>query len=125
MKNSSPIWLGQSAHRSQHAVALRAARSLSIILAICLLTGWSWPAPQVVAPTHTSLRIDPNRAPAAELRLLPGIGPRMAEAIIRYREQIPGVAFQTPTDLDRVPRIGPATVERLTPFLALPEADSQ
>lgn len=46
-------------------------------------------------------RIDINRAPAAELQRLPGIGPRLAEAIIAGRP------YGTIDELTRVNGIGP------------------
>lgn len=71
-----------------------------------------------VSAEQLQLRIDPNRATAAELELLPGIGPTLAARIIAYRENAGAMpAFRQPEDLDRVPRIGPATVARLRPYL--------
>ena len=50
-------------------------------------------------------RIDPNRAEATELTLLPGIGPRLAEEIVKYRKE--GEPFSSVGDLQRVKGIGP------------------
>ena len=58
---------------------------------------------------------DVNKASAAELESLPGIGPVMAEDIINGRP------YQTAGDLDRVKGIGPATIEKLRPHLTFPE----
>ena len=66
-------------------------------------------------------RIDPGRDTAAELTLLPGVGPRLAAAIVRHRET--HGPFATPAALDDVPGIGPRTVAHLTPWLDLPPAD--
>lgn len=52
-----------------------------------------------------------NRADAEQLQSLPYIGPRMAAAIIEYR-QVHG-PFSSVDDLNRVSGIGVATVERL------------
>lgn len=78
--------------------------------------------PQTAAnPEHAVdavLRINPNFAGAAELALLPRIGPVMAERIIAFRESSPRVpAFDRPEDLNAVERIGPRTVELLRPHL--------
>jgi competence protein ComEA len=62
-------------------------------------------------------RIDLNRATAAELETLPGIGPARAAAIIAAREEAP---FRQPGDLRRVPGIGEATFQRLAPLIAVP-----
>ncbi len=52
-----------------------------------------------------------NRADAEQLQSLPYIGPKMAAAIIEYR-QVHG-PFSSVDDLNRVSGIGVATVERL------------
>lgn len=56
-------------------------------------------------------RIDINSADAAELALLPGIGPALAERIIEDRER--RGPFKRVEDLDRVKGIGPRIVERV------------
>ncbi len=62
-------------------------------------------------------RIEPNTASAAELRLLPRIGPALAEAIVSYRREVAPPAFRAPDDLARVRGIGPRTVQRIAPLL--------
>ncbi|MBI4569833.1 MAG: helix-hairpin-helix domain-containing protein [Planctomycetes bacterium] len=64
-------------------------------------------------------RLDANHATAAELELLPGIGPVLARAIVSDREE--HGAFRAPRDLLRVPGIGDKTLDRLLPHLAFPE----
>ena len=67
-------------------------------------------------PAHcaeVSLRIDINSASAAELGLLPGVGPRLAERIIAHRNQFG--PFETIEQLDNVLGIGPRTVDRARP----------
>lgn len=54
--------------------------------------------------------LDLNRASAADLEVLPGVGPSRAAAIVRERCQRP---FGAVADLLRVPGIGERTVERL------------
>ena len=58
--------------------------------------------------------LDLNRASAAELERLPGIGPALAERIVQWREE--HGLFRTVAELERVPGIGPRTVERLAPL---------
>lgn len=55
--------------------------------------------------------IDVNRATAAELDELPGVGPATAAAIVTERER--NGPFAGVDDLDRVPGIGPAKLEAL------------
>lgn len=57
--------------------------------------------------------IDLNSAPAAELELLPGVGPSLAAAIVADRgAQGP---FDSVDALDRVRGIGPAVLARIRP----------
>jgi len=58
-----------------------------------------------------SERLDLNRAGAAELEQLPGIGPKLAERIIANRP------FKSVEDLKAVPGIGPKTLEKLRPLV--------
>ena len=107
-----------------------ASRTPGIRLVLVLLaagiavTAWlrlSWPV--VVDPDGDALGatsglpellIDVNRADAAELGLLPGLGPRPSERIIADRAA--RGRFGSLDDLARVPGIGPRTIERLRPF---------
>jgi hypothetical protein len=69
------------------------------------------------------LPLDPNRADAATLETLPGIGPVRAAAIVAERRRRP---FARVADLARVRGIGPRTLTRIAPWLAVraPAADS-
>lgn len=105
-----------------HSAQLGAATALLLVqLSLCGV-GLREDAARPVSPEHVQLRLDPNRATAAELELLPRIGAKIADEIIEYRESIrDGPAFRTAADLDRVPRIGPLTVELLRPYLQFPD----
>jgi competence ComEA-like helix-hairpin-helix protein len=59
--------------------------------------------------------LDLNRATAAQLELLPGIGPASAARIVAYRDQIGG--FRSVEELDGVSGIGARTLERLRPLV--------
>jgi competence protein ComEA len=67
-----------------------------------------------LAPGET---LDPNRAPEVELARLPGVGPALAGRIVRSREA--DGPFRTVEELVRVSGVGPATLERLRPHLAV------
>lgn len=69
-------------------------------------------------PLAAGERIDPNRADAAELRRLPGVGPVTARALVRHRTE--HGPFGAREHLLRVPGVGPRTVARIAPHLALP-----
>ena len=57
------------------------------------------------------MKININTAGAAELELLPGVGPALAGRIVEYREK--KGAFKRVEDLDRVKGIGPKILERI------------
>lgn len=59
--------------------------------------------------------IDINHAAAAELSLLPGIGPSVAAAIVADRTA--RGPFALVTDLERVRGIGPSTMEHIQPHI--------
>jgi competence protein ComEA len=58
-----------------------------------------------------------NRAGVSELRRLPTVGAKRAEAIVALRERLGG--FRRPSDLLRVRGIGTRTLERMLPLLVL------
>jgi competence protein ComEA len=68
------------------------------------------PAPAAPPPKPTPRFINVNTAGAAELELLPSVGPALAKAIIDYRTK--HGAFRSFADLDKVPGIGPKTLEK-------------
>lgn len=68
-------------------------------------------------PLGQGERIDPNRAPEAELDRLPGVGPATARAIVAARDG--GAVFRSAEDLLVVRGIGPATLARMRPSLDL------
>ena len=74
---------------------------------------------QGAAPSATALRalregelLDLNRATLADLELLPGVGPRLAERIAAARGERGG-RFGSLADLQAVSGIGPAKLERI------------
>lgn len=68
-------------------------------------------------PLAPDERLDPNRADAAELDRLPGVGPATAAAIVEARDS--GSAFRRTEDLLAVRGIGPALLDRIGPLLDL------
>ena len=60
-------------------------------------------------------RLDLNLATAQELDLLPGIGPRRAQAIIRLRSERGGLGSLE--DLQALPGWGPLLAEKLRPLV--------
>lgn len=72
-------------------------------------------APGTVPSGSTPHRVDINRATAADLEALPGIGPALAQRIVADRE-VNG-PFRRPQDLTRVTGIGDKTLARLLPYI--------
>jgi competence protein ComEA len=60
------------------------------------------------------LGLDPNRADAAALEALPGVGPARAAAIVAGRAR---GDYRSLADLGRVPGIGPVILRRAAPWL--------
>jgi competence protein ComEA len=66
-------------------------------------------------------RIDPNKASAASMVRLRGIGTKRAQAIIDFREKHRDEPFKTPNDLTKINGIGLGTVRGIASYLSLPE----
>lgn len=68
------------------------------------------------ARKHSDGMINLNRASVEELVRLPGIGPKLAAAIVSERGR---QRFDRIEDLIRVPGIGPKTLEKLRPLVCI------
>lgn len=69
------------------------------------------------ASSAGNLLIPVNTAPASELQKLPGIGPKLAEAIIEFRTR--SGPFERVEELLEVKGIGPAKLGRIRPLVKL------
>ncbi len=69
--------------------------------------------------------VDLNAATADDLRRLPGVGAKRADAILALRARLPGARFRQIEDLLRVKGIGRAMLRRLHPLvrIAVPVTD--
>jgi competence protein ComEA len=67
--------------------------------------------PKSISPAGAGRKINVNKASAAELELLPDVGPALAKRIIDHRTK--NGAFKVLDDLDKVSGIGPKTLEKL------------
>jgi len=94
--------------------------ALPLALLAILLLGWSWSRPHARPPTATTAsdyRVNLNSADAAELALLPGVGPITARKIVAYRrEHGPFADFE---QLKAVHGLGDKTVARIAPYATL------
>lgn len=97
---------------------------LLLFCSLCIIgwSTWQWLAIRtrtidIDEARRTELRfvVDLNRAPAAEFANLPGVGPKLAEEIVTYREQ--KGRFNRFEDLLDVSGIGEAKFKAILPFL--------
>jgi competence protein ComEA len=69
-------------------------------------------------PTRTlDGKVIVNRAKIEDLRKIPGIGPKRAEAILALRAKLK--QFKRPTELLRVKGIGPKSLVKMQPYFVL------
>ena len=99
--------------RRAAAVVLLLAAAASMVPVLSRAVATAGPATAV--PVADPINV--NQASAAELSLLPGVGPSLAAAIVADRESR-GV-FRRPQDLDRVRGIGPAILARILPHVTV------
>jgi competence protein ComEA len=74
-------------------------------------------AMRLVDQSLPDMRLELNHATAAELALLPGIGPRLAERIVNDRQD--HGPFRSVDDLQRVRGIGPIKAEQIKPYVVI------
>jgi competence protein ComEA len=99
---------------------LAAAFLLGTLAALLAVNVWSssrWGSrPTEHAGISVHYRVDLNRADRAELLQLPGVGEGLAERISAYRREHGG--FQQVDELTQIHGVGPATLERLRPWVS-------
>ena len=98
------------------------ARNHSYTLLLLFMVGWAsivWFTRQVHDSDQNDLPrefvVDLNHATEAELNLLPGVGPKLAQEILRYREQRGG--FQAVEDLTNIRGIKDTRISALRKHL--------
>lgn len=122
---STPSRSGESARSELFTPPVQAAL-FTALFTLALIVAWQTirvpgPVERESSPTLLT-RVDVNRAGRAELMLLPGIGPGLADRILQHRE-VHG-PFDGLADLAQVPGIGPMTLEKLRPRIALSWTDA-
>ncbi len=75
----------------------------------------------VIESAVNSVGVDLNTASPALLRHISGIGPKMAQTIVAYRDE--RGAFSTRQTLLAIPGLGPKTFEQAAGFLRIPNGD--
>jgi competence protein ComEA len=106
-----------SPHRS-------AALGVGLVLAMALLGGWAaGRAPSSACqPGTPRCCVNPNTASAAELALLPEVGPKLAERIIAHRDA--GHALRRLADLDEISGFGPHTLAAVADWVCFEAPDT-
>ncbi|MCI5224317.1 MAG: helix-hairpin-helix domain-containing protein [Candidatus Electrothrix sp. AR4] len=103
----------------EHLEVLRAARAGSGKGGSPDLTQITSDLPCAETPPEFALFFDlplpVNRADKQTLTMLPGVGPKLSERIIAFREERGDITG--PEDFIRIKGIGPKLTERLTPLL--------
>ncbi len=118
VNQAQPIYDGAQVHVPLVPAAAAAAAPASVASPPVGLSGaLPTPTPPAVRAGEAAVPlgglVNVNTATAAELETLPGIGASRAQAIIDNRP------YQTVDDLNRVPGIGDATLNRLRPLVAV------
>lgn len=85
-------------------------------------SGHATRATQLVTADGPIYRLDLNRAPAAELMQIPGIGPALAERIVARRRAVG--PFRTVADLRTVAGIGDKTLASIRPWVCVANDDT-
>jgi len=77
------------------------------------------PSPTLEGATPRPQMVDINRAEPWLLEALPGIGPGLAAAIVRYREE--KGPFRSPQEVQLVPGIGAGVYEKMKDLITVGE----
>ncbi|HSM91561.1 MAG TPA: helix-hairpin-helix domain-containing protein [Anaeromyxobacteraceae bacterium] len=96
-------------------------RRLRLLVAAVVLAA-ALPALAAKRPLGPNERIDLNRASAAELMRLPGVGQKRAQAILAARAKSP---FRKPDDVLTVKGLGPAWYARVKGWVTVGAAQGQ
>jgi len=88
--------------------------AFSVVIALCLAAA---ALVTTAEPADSAGVVNVNTASAAQLQLLPRIGPALAERILAFRET--NGPFKSPDELVAVKGIGERSLEQLRPYLTV------
>ncbi|MDH3590533.1 MAG: helix-hairpin-helix domain-containing protein [Planctomycetota bacterium] len=101
--------------------SVRAIASFALILiCLCSLPAFASTAHAAAADragTAPAEKVDLNRASAAQLESVPGIGPSLAQRIVDFRKE--HGPFRRMDDLLKVRGIGEKSLAKITPYLVV------
>ena len=117
MANDSFIQQADTSKNKIQSFAFCLALSAAVFISVCFVVS-SGGRVEHLSEIRLESRINPNYAPQASLRRLPGIGNRRAGAIVAYRENFSdNKVFRNCDDLQRVKGIGPKTAANMCEWL--------
>lgn len=112
-----------SPNRLPRSAQIALAGCVLLLLGLLLYRGYG--SGLGTRPTETvSVRFDLNRADRSDLEQIPGVGPKLAQAIVDHRHE--KGQFKSLDQLRDVKGVGPATFDKVRPYLRvdpLPKAD--
>jgi len=117
------LWIGwQAPQTMSRPAAIHAAASASGDRATATAPAIGSPIPpmgvkEASGLSRSPLPVDLNRATAADLDQLPGVGPVLAKRMVDYRKSVG--RFHTVEDLRAVKGIGKKKLEQLKPFVSV------
>jgi len=112
----------------------RAEQVVLVVLALAVVAGVAWraadywrigaePIEVIPPPEGPTFRINVNQADWVTLSLVPGVGEKVAKAIVEERQK-QGGKFESLGDLLKVKGIGDKMLEKLRPYLFLGGPDA-
>ena len=113
----------------------RAEQVVLVVLALAVVSGVAWraadywrigaePIEAIPPPEGPTFRINVNSADWVTLSLIPGVGEKLARAIVDTRQKQRGGKFESLDGLKEVPGIGDKTLEKFKPYLSLGDPDA-
>lgn len=103
--------------RLRPGAAILLALALAAVAAVGLARHWLLAKAPAGSVPPAEATLDLNRASERELSALPGLGPNLAQRIVRHKNRCG--RFSRPEDLLRVKGIGPRKLARWRPWLRL------
>lgn len=111
--------------RITHGRLTHATYSLAAITILAVgwmaFTEWQELAQEANGLTGAPFVVDLNLATESELHLLPGVGPKLAQQILKLRDERGG--FERIEDLLEVPGIKKTRLEQIRPYISLSSTD--